>query len=583
VRYTPRVSRFRAGEVGMFLFSALVLFVAAAAMPPASPAQAANTASGSAATISYIHAAWDTLTRSMSDCHSLGDIKVEANPVLYLPAEMPAPPEVLALEQKCHVKVLHLPRRIEKIGDLKPGELSAPGLLYLPDPYVVPGGQFNEMYGWDSYFILLGLEADHKEALAKGMVDNFLFEIDHYGGILNANRTYYLTRSQPPFLTSMIRAVYEDPASFPATPAGRASARAWLEHAYTLAEKDYSTWLRPEHAAGKTGLARYFDYGTGPVPEMGDNASYYQDAIRWIVGHPSPAGAEFLVKGSEHPDAAEAARLKRSSCDVQASMVCQLAWYGGYRLSRGFYLGDRAMRESGFDPSFRFGPFSGATENYAPVGLNCLLYRYERDMQHFALLLQMPDDALRWERRARVRDAAIHYYLWRPTEGVFADYDFVHGKPSSYAFIASLYPLWAGVASHDEAVQMVARLDLFERPGGLSTSNYQSGLQWDEPFGWAPTNWIVVAGLDATGFRADALRIARKFTATVDAGFAADGTIREKYNVVAGNASVAVTAGYKINQIGFGWTNAVYLKMEDLIRALAPAPASSQNPAGNLR
>ena len=119
------------------------------------------------------------------------------------------------------------------------------------------------MYGWDSYFILLGLEADHHEALAKGMVDNFLFEIEHYGGVLNANRTYYLTRSQPPFLTSMIRAVYENPASFAATPAGRTEARAWLERAYTLAEKDYSTWTRPEHMAGTTGLARYFDYGTG--------------------------------------------------------------------------------------------------------------------------------------------------------------------------------------------------------------------------------------------------------------------------------------------------------------------------------
>ena len=151
------------------------------------------------------------------------------------------------------------------------GRAAAAGLLYLPYPYVVPGGRFNEMYGWDSYFILLGLEADHREALAKGMVDNFLFEIEHYGAVLNANRTYYLTRSQPPFLTSMIRAVYENPASFAATPAGRTEARAWLDHAYTLAEKDYSTWTRPEHKAGTTGLARYFDYGSGPVPEMADD------------------------------------------------------------------------------------------------------------------------------------------------------------------------------------------------------------------------------------------------------------------------------------------------------------------------
>ncbi len=230
----------------------------------------------------------------------------------------PRLPAVTELEQKCHVKIAALPRRIEKLGDVRPEELPDAGLLYLPEPYVVPGGRFNEMYGWDSFFILLGLEADHREALAKGMVDNFLFEIEHYGGVLNANRTYYLTRSQPPFLTSMIRAVYENPASFPATAAGRAEAHTWLEHAYTLAEKDHSTWLRPEHLAGTTGLSRYFDYGTGPVPEMADDSTYYPDVIRWLLAHPHEGGDGFLVKGSEQPDAAEAARLKQTSCDVHA-------------------------------------------------------------------------------------------------------------------------------------------------------------------------------------------------------------------------------------------------------------------------
>jgi alpha,alpha-trehalase len=270
------------------------------------------------------------------------------------------------------------------------------------------------------------------------------------------------------------------------------------------------------------------------------------------------------VKGSEHPDAAEAARLKATSCDVHTSVVCARAWFGGYRLSRDFYLGDRAMRESGFDTSNRFGPFSGATHHYAPVCLNSLLYRYERDMEHFAHLLGLPQDAHRWDRRASARAAAIQRYLWRPAEGIFADYDFVHGKSSSYAFITSLYPLWAGLATRDEANAIEAKLNLFERPGGLSTSNTNSGLQWDEPYGWAPTNWIAVAGLDAMGFHADAVRIAQHFDTTVDDGFAADGTIREKYNVAAGNAQVSVSTGYQQNVIGFGWTNAVYLKMKQI-------------------
>ena len=533
----------------------------------------------SSATLAYIHGAWEVLTRSTADCHSLTDIKVTANPVLYLPTELSAPAQVASVEQKCHVKVVALPRRIEKLGDVRPEDLPAAGLLYLPHPYVVPGGRFNEMYGWDSFFIVLGLEADHREILAKGMVDNFLFEIEHYGAVLNANRSYYLTRSQPPFLTAMIRAVYENPASFPSTPAGRAEAREWLEHAYRLAQKDYATWERPEHKAGTTGLARYYDYGSGPVPEMADDSTYYSDVIRWLISHPHEGGEGYLVKGSEHPAANEAVTLKQTSCDVRASVVCERAWAGGYRLSRDFYLGDRAMRESGFDPSNRFGPFSGATHHYAPVCLNSLLYRYERDLEHFAHLLAIPEDASRWERRAKDRSINMQRYLWRPKDGVFADFDFVHARSSSYAYITSLYPLWAGVATREQAKQIVAKLGLFERPGGLSMSNTQTGMQWDEPFGWAPTNWIAVAGLSAFGFREDARRIARNFDATVDAGFARDGTIREKYNVVTGNANVQVSTGYKANAIGFGWTNAVYLKMKEI--AQEPLTGISKGPSSN--
>jgi alpha,alpha-trehalase len=551
--------------------SHLFFLAAIAANPAQSPAQVpAPTAPDPQATLRYIHASWDSLTRSDTDCQALTDTKVAAAPVLYLPHGFAVPPEVAEAAQRCHLRILNLLRPIAKLGDLRPEELPTPGLLYLPGPYVVPGGRFNEMYGWDSYFILLGLEGDHREALAKGIVDDFLFEVENYGSVLNANRTYYLTRSQPPFLTSMIRIVYEDPASFPQTPQGRTQARDWLAHAYQDATQDYSTWTRPEHQAGRTGLARYFDYGAGPVPEMADDSTYYSDVIRSLVEHPSIEGNTFLLKGSEHPDLAETARLKQTSCDVVASVVCAHAWFGGYRLTRDFYQGDRAMHESGFDTSDRFGPFSGATHHYAPVCLNSLLYRYERDMAHFAHLLGLPEDAHRWDRRANARAAAIQRYLWQPKSGVFADYDFVRGKPSGYAFITSLYPLWAGVATREQASATEAHLNLFERPGGLSTSNTNTGLQWDKPYGWAPTNWIAVAGLDAMGFHADAQRIARHFDSTVDSGFASDDTIREKYNVIASDAQVSVSQGYSQNVIGFGWTNAVYLKLKEIADRSSP-------------
>jgi len=511
-------------------------------------------------TRAYIDHAWDTLTRAMDDCSALRESKVTTHPVLYLPADMPTPPGLAGVVKHCNVDVRVLPQVIGKLGDFSPAALSKQGLLYLPHPYVVPGGFFNEMYGWDSYFIVLGLIADHREAMARDMVDNALFEVQYYGAVLNANRTYYLTRSQPPFLGAMIRAVLDDPASFK----DKAEARAWLAQAYPLAVRDYSTWTRKEHLAGDTGLARYYDYG-GPAPvlEMQDS-DYLRGVIVWLIAHPSDDPG-YLVKASEHPDDAEAMRLKVTSCDVRASKVCAGAWVNGYRLSADYYLGDRAMRESGFDTTFRVGPFGGSTHQYATVDLNSLLYGYERDLHDFAAQLGNDVDAKRWTAAAVVRKAAIDKYLWRADKGMYMDYDVVTGKPSDYHFVSTYYPLWAGVASQLQAKALRGNLGIFERKGGLQISDQNSGAQWDAPFGWAPTNWLAIAGLDAYGFHDDARRIAREFTGTIDRSLADDGTIREKYNMVSGNADVKISAGYKDNVIGFGWSNGVYLKLQQLL------------------
>jgi alpha,alpha-trehalase len=521
-------------------------------------------------TRAYIDQAWRTLTRSMDDCSALADSKVGTRPVLYLPADLPKPAQLDGIAAHCHVDVRVLPRAIDQLGDLQPTRLPQQGLLYLPNPYVVPGGFFNEMYGWDSYFIVLGLVADHREGLARGMVDNALFEVAHYGAVLNANRTYYLTRSQPPFLSSMIRAVLDDPASFP----DQSTALAWLRQAYPLAVRDHATWMRGQHRAGDTGLARYFGYGgASPVLEMRDD-SYLRGVIDWLLAHPAQDPG-YLLRASQHPDATEAATLKTASCDVQASTVCAGAWSKGYRLRADYFLGDRAMRESGFDTTFRMGPFGGSTHHYAPVDLNSLLYRYERDLHDFAVQLGQSADAQRWAAVAEARRAAIDKYLWRPDRGMYMDYDFVAGKPSNYAFVSTFYPLWAGLASTPQATALRAHLDRFERKGGLQMSDHASGAQWDAPFGWAPTNWLAIDGLDAYGFHDDARRLAAKFCGTIDRSLADDGTIREKYNMASGNADVRIRAGYKANVIGFGWTNGVYLKLRALLQH---APAL--NPSG---
>lgn len=540
----------------------LLLSLALATASTAFAASASATGADPLKTRAYIDHAWDTLTRSPDHCASLVDSKVTARPVLYLPANLPVPARLAEVSRRCHVDVRALPRPIERLGDIDPATLPVQGLLYLPHPYVVPGGFFNEMYGWDSYFIVLGLLADHRPALARDMVDNALFEVEHYGAVLNANRSYYLSRSQPPFLGSMIRAVLDDPASF----RDPAAARAWLRHAYPLAVRDHATWLGAAHRAGDTGLARYMDLGgASPVLEMQDSR-YLRGVITWLLAHRADDPG-YLVKASEHPDAAEAAHLKVASCDVRASTVCAGAWAQGYRLSADYYLGDRAMRESGFDTTFRFGPFGGSTQHYAPVDLNSLLYRYEEDLRDFARQLGLDAQARHWSEVASARRAAIDKYLWRADQGMYLDYDFTKGKPSGYHFVSTFYPLWAGVASPQQAAALRGKLGLFERKGGLATSDRRSGAQWDAPFGWAPTNWLAVAGLDAYGFHADARRIAREFTGTIDRSLAADGTIREKYNMVSGNADVKISAGYKDNVIGFGWTNGVYLKLQELLHA----------------
>jgi alpha,alpha-trehalase len=512
----------------------------------------------------YIHAAWGTLSRSMTDCHSLIDPKLKAAPVLYLPQEITEPSQVAALQSQCNVHIERLPRRITHIGDVDPRSIKTPGLLYLPNKYIVPGGRFNEMYGWDSYFILLGLLKDGHIDIARGMVENFFFEIEHYGSILNANRTYYLTRSQPPFLSSMIRDVYD--AQISANPNEQKQADAWLAGAYGYAVRDHNLWLSDFHRAGDTGLARYFDLGEGPVPEQEDDSTYYPDVIRWLLAHPD-VHTDYLVAAPDQPDAAEQAKLAKVSCDPRVSKVCAHAHVDGHWLSEDFYRGDRAMRESGYDPSFRFGPFSGSTHHDAPICLNSLLYKYERDLAWMAEKLGKPSEAKQWNTQADARKVAINKYLWNAAEGMFFDYDYMKHQQSTYRYLTTFYPLWTGLADEQQTEGLEKALHWFEQPGGLAMSTFNSGTQWDLPYGWAPPSWIAIAGLQKVGDVKDARRISENFSRTIATNFDRDHTIREKYDVVNGSSELNVATGYKTNVVGFGWTNATYLKMQQLLAA----------------
>jgi alpha,alpha-trehalase len=535
---------------------ALICILAVILFPAPAPAQE-TAGPGLQPILTYISSAWDTLTRSMTSCDSLVDPKLKAAPVLYLPKDFPEPPAVQKLATDCNVRVEHLPAEIHTLGEIDTSKFQPHGLLYLENKYVVPGGRFNEMYGWDSYFIIRGLLQSGRIELARGMVDNFFFEIEHYGAMLNANRTYYLTRSQPPFLSSMFVDVYR------ASHKEGQPDKPWLERAYADLNKDYEMWTRDPHLAGKTGLSRYYDFGDGPPAEaVQDETGFYRKVAGYLFFHPAEAddyvvelkpGTDQAVAGSAYTiDVCDAARtMARPECEKTRE----------FKLSADYYKGDRSMRESGFDVSFRFGAFGSATHHYAPVCLNSLLYKTEKDLEQISRWLGHTADAAQWAKHAEDRKRLVTRYLWDAQHGMFFDYDFTKDKLSTYRYASMFYPLWAGLATPEQAKATAANLKVIERAGGVAMSPYDKGTQWDLPYGWGNIEMVVIAGLRRYGFNADADRVSYEFLSTVADNFRRDGNIREKYNVVTRSSEAHVELGYEMNVVGFGWTNAAFLEL----------------------
>lgn len=497
--------------------------------------------------LNFIRQTWNGLTRSNRTLAAAApDPKFHPAADGRWPVYLPPHENLKAIQEQLRSE---LPAAGFRTFDLRllPASLtgvSDQGLLYLPKPYVVPGGRFNEMYGWDSYFIQFGLIRDHRDELARGMAENFLYEIRNYGKILNANRTYYLTRSQPPFLTQMVLAVYQQTRD-----------RRWLDEAMPAIEAYYRYWTRDPHLTPETGLSRYYDLGDGPAPEV--------------------VAAERDSQGRTHY---ELVKQYFRTHQITAYDVRQYYDAAHDRLTPLFYKGDRSMRESGFDPSDRFGPFSIDIIHYDPVGLNCLLYLMESQTADILHILGRDADAAGWRKRAADRASIINGLMWDARDGLYYDYEFVHGRRRQYPFLTTFYPLWAGIATREQAARVVANLKLFERPGGLQTSTNASGNQWDAPFGWAPLEFIAVEGLRRYGYNTEADRISGEFLSLVLEQYRQSGTIVEKYDVVHRTSQLSgeIRFGYRSNEAGFGWTNAVFTALLDQLpsgqreRLLAP-------------
>jgi alpha,alpha-trehalase len=322
----------------------------------------------------------------------------------------------------------------------------------------------------------------------------------------------------------------------------RTQDRKWLENSVPYLEKYYRFWTTEPHLTPETGMSRYFDLGDGPAPEV------------LASEHDAHGKADYdLIR--------KYFRFHRVS-DYDVSQYFDAA-SGNFTAL--FYKGDRSMRESGFDPSNRFGPFSIDIIHYNPVCLNSLLYLMEMQIADIMTLLDRGAKADIWRQRAQERARRINRLMWDSETGLYCDYDFVHKQIRRYPFLTTFYPLWTGIASQDQAAHVAGNLNRFERAGGLQTSEFKSGDQWDAPFGWAPLQWIAVQGLRRYGYQTEGDRISKSFLLMVRQEFQRHHDLEEKYDVVRKSDDVqsGLRYGYHSNEAGFGWTNAVFTALLD--------------------
>jgi len=406
-------------------------------------------------------------------------------------------------------------------------------LLALPEAYVVPGGRFRELYYWDSYFTMLGLAASGRGDLVSGMVRDFAYLIDTFGHIPNGTRSYYLSRSQPPFFFAMAALMSpDDPAA------------AFAQYLPQL-RREHAFWMEGEHGliAG-TSHRRVVALGQGSLLNRfwDDRDSPRDEAYREDTE---------LARGSRRP----APQLFR---DIRAA--AESGWDFGSR-----WFADGRTRAT-MD-----------TTEIVPVDLNSLLFGLENAIRAGCERRGDASCALEFERRAAARRGAIDHYLWDASKGVYLDYRWTQSARVPRLSAAALYPLFVSAASQAQAasVAKVTAGDLL-KPGGIVTTPLATGQQWDSPNGWAPLQWIAISGFRDYGQVPLAATIACRWMAVVNAVYRQSGKLVEKYDVV--NTGRSGGGGEYPLQDGFGWTNGVMRKLIVLYPAYADLAQPAQCP-----
>ena len=450
----------------------------------------------------------------------------------------PAPPQLNYIQQEkdaaMHIKNLWgtLKREADKT-------VEGSSLLPLPNAYIVPGGRFREIYYWDSYFTMLGLKESGEVVMIENMVKNFAYLINEYGHIPNGNRTYYLSRSQPPFFCMMVEllagikgnAVYKQ-----FLPEMQKEYAYWMEGAEKM---NGSAFKRIVKLPGGTILNRYWDESTTPRQE-----SYKEDyetaeavalelAMRIKVSTP-----EKLKEILDANKAATCTHLRAGACS-------------GWDFSSRWFTDPANIKTI-------------QTTNIIPIDLNCLMYSMETIIAKALKLDGKTTQSKNFTSKAAKRKAAINKYCWNAQTGFFYDYNFAKEEQLSIITAAAVFPLFVKIATPAQAANVAKTVTAsLLKDGGIVTTTNKTGQQWDAPNGWAPLQWTTAAGFKNYGNTTLAKTIATRWLALNDKVYAATGKMMEKYNVE--DLTQLAGGGEYPSQDGFGWTNGVYLAFKKIV------------------
>ena len=379
-------------------------------------------------------------------------------------------------------------------------------LIGLPYPYTVLclSDDFQEMYYWDTYFLNKGLILSNKINLAKNNVDNMLYLVDRYGFMPNGSRTFYLNNSQPPFLSEMVKDIYEATGN-----------KEWLAEATRILVKEYDFWIKKRTT--EIGLAQY----TG-----------YMD--------------DFKSVDVDHASSMYIKRIKHTPDEKSKEQIAKQA---------------RASFECGWDMSARFG-FD--IENYVQVDLNSLLCAMERNIGYFLNELNQNDSI--WTSRYEQRLSLMRKYMLH--DNVFCDYNFKSNAVSELFSCANIYPMWLNLLTDEEAKKIMSELHRIEAPYGLyaaeRSNEFDYNFQWSYPNGWAPLYFIAIEGFLNYGYIDKALELAKKYLILIEKNFDEHHDLFEKYNVEDGSLN-AVTEGNVWPRPMMGWTAGVYLYAKSIV------------------